>query len=646
MGVRVYKLAKEFGLNSKDLIESLSKLHIQVKGHMSSIDDETAQILRYELKTQKKPLKKAEEVQLKELLVRMPITVRDLSVQLHISVNVLLKKILGMNVIANINKILEDSVAVKVSKEFGYNLKNKPTEEEILLSQHKLNDQQNKVLRPPVVTFMGHVDHGKTSLLDIIRKSNITVKESGGITQHIGAYNVELKGKMITFLDTPGHEAFTAMRARGANITDIVVLVVAADDGIMPQTVEAINHAKAAGVPIVVAINKIDLPHTDVDNVKRQLAKLGLNSEDWGGNTITVPVSAKNGLGIKHLLEMILLEAELLELKANPNGPALGVVIENKLSKGSGPTPTILVQNGTLHIGDFFVCGLTYGKVRALLNDWGGRVKSAGPSMPIEVFGVSQLPQIGDEFFVVQDEKKAKELSLQKNKIFREQQLMPDQKMNLGQLLQKTEEGAQELVIILKADVHGSLEAIMDSLTSLSTEEIKLNIIHSQVGPINESDVMLALASNAVIIGFHVGIETKAKEKTEQKKIEVRIYKIIYELINDVRMSMEGMLKPILKEIFIGRGKVLQVFNLSKKNKIAGCVVEKGKFIRTAELVRLFRGDDCLYEGRIDSLRRHKDNVKEIGEGSECGLSLDSFAKIEPDDRIECYHIETISRKL
>ncbi|MCP4650027.1 MAG: translation initiation factor IF-2 [PVC group bacterium] len=653
MGVRVYELAKEFSLSSKDLVKTLKGMHIPVKGHMSALDDETAEIVRHELLSENKKVEKQKEAKrkskLKKLMVDFPLTVKNLSVKLQISTTELIKKLMKMKVMATVNTNLEEEVVNKVGMDYGFKIEQQPSEEEVLLAGHKEpeNDSGNLVHRSPVVTFMGHVDHGKTSLLDVIRRSNVTVKESGGITQHIGAYEVQFKKGTITFLDTPGHEAFTAMRARGANITDIVILVVAADDGLMPQTIEAINHAKAAGVPIVVAINKIDLPGADPDNVKRQLAEKELTSEDWGGNTITVPVSAKDGTGIDKLLEMIILESELLELKANPEKPARGVIIESKLSKGSGPTVTVLVQNGTLRVGDLFVCGVTFGKVRAMIDDFGKRVQEAGPSVPVEVSGLSQVPQVGDGFFVVEDEKKARELSLQKNEVSRQQNLMPSQRMSLEQLFEKAQEGeVKELKVVIKADVQGSLEALGSSLEKLGTADIVVKIIHSQVGSINESDVMLAIASDAVIIGFHVSIENNAKEEADLKSVDVRLYKIIYEAINDVRLSMEGLLEPKIKETFIGRVKVLQIFKVSKVGKIAGGVVVKGKFMRSADLVRLYREDQCLYEGKLESLKRYKDDVKEVSEGVECGIALNNFTNILPEDIVECFHVEKIARKL
>jgi len=653
MSVRVYELAKKLGCTSKELIKNLKSLHIDVKGHMSALDEETAEIIVHELgekkgeAPRKKKAKGKKKKTLKPITCKAPITVKELCAKMHVNTTDVIKKLIARNVMATLNHSLEEDIIRKITAEFGFSFEKELSEEENLLAVHMQPSKEGLKTKSPVVTLMGHVDHGKTSLLDAIRQSNITHRESGGITQHIGAYEVSLPSGKITFLDTPGHEAFTAMRARGANITDIVIIVVAADDGIMPQTIEAVNHAKAAGVPIIVAVNKIDLPGADLDKVKRQLADLGLTSEDWGGKTIVVPVSAKKKTGIDKLLEMILLEAEMQELKANPDRLGQGVIIESKLSKGSGPTATVLVQNGTLKLQDAFVCGLAHGKIKSMHNDYGEPVKEAGPSVPVEISGLSQVPQVGDVFYAVDDEKKAKQITLQKNENLREERLVPSQRVSLDQLFQQAQEGkTKELKIIIKADVQGSLEALSGSLENLGTKDISVNIIHSQVGTINESDVMLAAASDAVIIGFHVGIDSKAREAADKKKIDVRLYRIIYEAINDVRLSMEGLLEPTTKEYFLGRAKVLQVFNISKFGKICGCVVVKGKFIRNAELVRLYRNNQCLFEGRMESLKRYKDDVKEVGEGLECGIGLEKFDSMLADDIIECYRVEKIARKL
>ncbi len=585
---------------------------------------------------------------LKVIEVKTPITVKDLAARLTIKPNDLIKSLMNKKVFATMNQLLDETVVKEISKEFGYEVKSPPTMEEELLKEHqdKTVDKSKLVLRAPVVTFMGHVDHGKTSLLDYIRKSNVAEREHGGITQHIGAYEVVLNKGRVTFLDTPGHEAFTAMRARGANVTDVVVLVVAANDGVMPQTIEAINHAKAAGVPIVVAINKSDLPTANIDKVKKQLTQYDLNSEDWGGKTIMMPVSAKTGQGVNELLEMLLLEAELLELKANPHLKARGIVIEGRISKGKGPVATVLVKNGTLRVGDVVLSGLYYGRIRGMLNDKGARVSEALPSKPVEIMGLSGVPQAGDEFFVVKDEKKARTLSLLKQDQKRHARLAGQKKITLEDLYAQAKEGkVKELKIILKADVQGSIEALGKSLEGLSTDQIKLSIIHSATANINESDVILAAASNAVIIGFNVKSDEKAEEVAEKEKVEIKIYHIIYEAIADVRAAMEGMLEPISKEVFLGRAVVKQVFRVSKVGVIAGCSIQKGTIARQAK-IKLIRDKQVIHEGKISSLKRFKDDVRDVAEGFECGIGLAGHDDIKEGDTIEAYTIEMIARRL
>lgn len=584
----------------------------------------------------------------KDVEVEMPITVKQLAVKLSRKPNELITTLMKKGIFAHINQSLEPSVAEALALEFGYKLKRLRSIEEQLLQEHRESEKDKKglVIRAPVVTFMGHVDHGKTSLLDYIRKTDVAARERGSITQHIGAYEVVLDKGRVTFLDTPGHEAFTAMRARGANATDVVVLVVAADDGVMPQTVEAINHARAAGVPIVVAINKVDLPSADINRVKKQLMEYGLTAEDWGGKTIVVPVSAKTGKGVNELLEMLLLEAELLELKANPNLRARGVVIEGHLSSGKGPVATVLVKNGTLRVGDVIVSGLYYGKVRAMLDDKGDRVDEAPPSKPVEILGLSGVPQAGDEFFEVKDEKKAKLLCELKQSQQRHLRLASKKRISLEELFSQAIQGKiKELKIVVKTDVQGSVEALEKSLTELSTDDIKVNIIHSAVGNINDSDVILASASNAVIIGFNVKVEDKAQATAEVENVEIKIYHIIYEAIADVKAAMEGMLEPVKREVFIGRAVVRQLFKISKVGTIAGCYVQKGKITRQAN-VRLLRDGKVVYEGKISSLKRFKDDVREVQEGFECGIGLSEFSDMKVGDVIEGYIVEVTARRL
>jgi len=659
MSIRVHKLAKELGLTSKELIEKLHGLKIEVKGHMSSLDDDTAILIKEEVgpskvkekpKPKKKPAQAVEKKEpakdLKVLKLDLPVSVKDLAIKLQIKPNELIKRLLSKKILITITKRLDEEMACSISEEFGYKIERLPTQEEALLAEHEQEDPKKLRPRAPIVTFMGHVDHGKTSLLDMIRKTKVVDSEAGGITQHIGAYEVELPKGHVTFLDTPGHAAFTAMRARGANVTDIVVLVVAADDGIMPQTLEAIDHARAADVPIVVAINKIDKQNINIDKVKKQLAGVNLAPEDWGGKTIAVGVSAKTGQGIDELLEMLVLESELLELKANPDRSANGVIVEAELSKGKGPVATVLVSKGTLKIGDVVMVGLNYGKVKAMLDDRGHRIQEAGPAKPAEILGLSGVPLAGERFYVVSDEKNAREIVLKKRMAVDRQKLEARaQKISLEDLYNKIKDGeVKELKIVLKADVQGSLEAIKDSLEKLSTSEVKLSVIHAQVGNINESDIMLASASNTVILGFHVVITANAKALSKQEGVDVRIYNIIYEAVNDVKAAMEGMLEPIIEEKFLGRAEVRQVFKVSKVGIVAGCFVSKGAIPRNATC-RLMRSNEIVFKGKISSLRHVKDDIKEAKEGFECGISL-GFKDIKKGDLIEAIELTKVARRL
>jgi translation initiation factor IF-2 len=494
--------------------------------------------------------------------------------------------------------------------------------------------------RPPVVTIMGHVDHGKTSLLDYIRQSNIIGGESGGITQHIGAYYVKIEGGDIVFLDTPGHEAFTAMRARGAKVTDIIVLVVAADDGVMPQTVEAVNHARAASIPIIVAVNKIDKPEANIDKVTRELAELELVPEAWGGETIFGHISAKTGEGVEELLELILLQAEVLELKENPDKPARGTIIEAKLDKSRGPIATVLIKNGTLKQGDYFVCGEHYGRLRAMLNHRGRRVKSAGPSIPGEIYGISGVPMAGDEFIVVGDEKTAKQVIEARQAKVRTAGASRRGIISLDDLFDRIKEGEiKELNLILKADVQGSIEALSDSLFKLSTEEVKVKIIHSSTGAITETDVMLASASGAIIIGFNVRANPRVTDVAAKEEVDIRYYDVIYNVIKDIQMAMAGLLEPIYRENIIGRADIKQIFHVPKIGTVAGCYVTDGHIERNAN-VRLLRDDVVVFDGKIASLRRFKDDVKEVQSGYECGIGLENFQDVKPGDVFEVYNLE------
>jgi len=594
--------------------------------------------------------KPPEPPKIRILEIDTPISLKDLAIKIGVKPNELIVNLMERNVFATINQSLGDEIVTDLLKKYSIEFKKPPKFEDQAVMEHReleeKQDVKNLTLRAPVVTFMGHVDHGKTSLLDFIRKTKVADKEKGGITQHIGAYEIKVKSGSVTFLDTPGHEAFTAMRARGANATDIVVLVVAADDGVMPQTKEALDHARAAGVQIVVAINKCDLPGANIDKVKRQLSQLGLSPEDWGGKTIAVPVSAKTGEGVESLLEMLLLEAELLELKANPNLRARGVVIEGKLSSGQGPVATILVKNGTLRLGDMVLTGMHYGRVKAMMDHAGKRIEDAPPSKPVTILGLSGVPMAGDEFFVVKDEKKARILSALKQDEARSRKLRATQRVTLEDFYKQMKEGvAKELTILLKGDVQGSIEAIKQSLMDLSTRDVKINIVHADVGNINESDIMLAVVSNAVVIGFNVKIEEGAAELAAKEGIEIKMYGIIYEAIQDVIAAMEGLLEPFLKEIFVGRASVKQVFKVTKAGTIAGCIVARGKIVRTG-LAKLIRDKAVIYEGKIASLKRFKDDVREVAEGVECGIGLDRHDDIKTGDLIEVYSIEKVARRL
>ena len=593
----------------------------------------------------------AEEKGPKVLDVPTPVMLKDLAGRMGIRPNVIISKLIENGIFANINQNLGEDIVKGVLTAFGFEYRKQEAKESVNALQEEAGREEKMgaagfIPRAPVVTFMGHVDHGKTSLLDFIRKTRVADKEKGGITQHIGAYTVKFKKGSVTFLDTPGHEAFTAMRARGASATDVVVLVVAADDGVMPQTKEAIDHARAAGVPIVIAINKCDLPTANIDKVKGQLAQIGLAPEGWGGKAITVPVSAKTGEGVDNLLEMLLLEAEMLELKANPKLRGRGVVIEGRMSSEQGAVATLLVKNGTLRLGDMILSGSHYGRVKAMFNDKLQRVDDALPSTPVTVLGLSGVPMAGDEFFVAKDEKKARTLSLLKQDEERDSRLKLSKRVTLEDFYKQAKEGVvKELRIILKADVQGSAEALKVSLEQLSTKEVQLNIIHEGVGNINESDVMLAVVSNCVIIGFNVKIDDEAEKTAGKEDIEIKVYGIIYEAIADVQAAMEGLLEPASKEVFVGMAQVRQVFRVSKVGTIAGSYVLKGKIVRSG-IARLIRDKKIVHEGRISSLKRFKDDAREVAQDFECGIGLEGHDDIKEGDLIELYQIEKVARRL
>jgi translation initiation factor IF-2 len=585
---------------------------------------------------------------LPELELKVPISVKDFAVAIQQKTSAILKRLMEMGIFANINQNLAEDVVRELTKSFGFQLTKVKTQEQQLIEEHRVEeeDQGSLETRAPVVTLMGHVDHGKTSLLDRIRRSRVAEKEHGGITQHIGAYLVNTNRGRIAFLDTPGHEAFTAMRARGAHITDIVVLVVAADEGIMPQTDEAIDHARAAEVPIVVALNKIDHKDADPDRVKKQLADRGLNPEDWGGKTIVVGVSALTGEGVDNLLEMILLEAELLELKANRKKHASGIVVEAHLSRGKGSLATLIVQSGTLNLNDIIVVGPYYGKVKAMFDDLENSISTAGPSMPVEILGLPGVPDAGEMFYVVEDEKRAKEITGLRQDQLKSEKLHSARKITLEDLYTRIKEGQiRELNVILKADVQGSLEALKDSLERIPSTEVKVKFIHTGTGDVNVSDVILAVASDAIIIGFQVGLGPKVDEEVEKSQVDVRLYRIIYDAVNDVRKALEGLLEPKKRKKFLSRIEVRQVFKLSKAGIVAGCFVLKGKVNRKAK-VDLIRNGEIVFSGNLSSLKRFKDDVREVGEGFECGITVANFDGIQPGDIIEAYEVETIARTL
>ncbi|MBP1763655.1 MAG: initiation factor 2 [Firmicutes bacterium] len=571
-----------------------------------------------------------------------PITVKELASKLCREVSEIIKKLMALGIMATINQEVDIDTATILAADFGTTVEELPPEEDPTEIPEILDDPKTLVHRPPVVTVMGHVDHGKTSLLDAIRKANVTSHEAGGITQHIGAYQVNYQGKKIVFLDTPGHEAFTAMRARGAQVTDIAILVVAADDGVMPQTIEAINHAKSAKVPIIVAINKMDRPGANPDRVKQQLGDYGLLPEDWGGDTIMVPVSAYAKTGITDLLEMILLVAEMQELKANPNRHAFGTIIEAQLDKGRGPVATVLVQKGTLRVGDNIIAGTAFGKVRAMINERGDKVKKADPSTPVEVLGLSDVPMAGDILEAV-DEKVARTVAEKRLAKKRTDELKPSQKVSLEDIFSQIKEGKlKEINIVLKADVQGSIEALKQSLLNLKNEEVRVNIVHSGAGAINESDVMLAAASNALIIGFNVRPDSNARKMSEAENIDIRTYRVIYDAINDIQAAITGMLAPTYKEVVQGRVEVRQIINIPK-GVVAGSYVLEGKIFNSSD-VRIIRNGIVIHEGKIESLRRFKDEVKEVAAGYECGISIEKFRDVKEGDIIEAFTMEEIKR--
>jgi len=666
--IRIYQLAKQLNISSAEVIDILKTLGVAAKSHQSSIEDESAKLVQNIINDQKNPKEtpkpetvkeaevpveeKIEEPAVPEKVLTLDannITVKELSDKLEIRVSDIIKELMILGVLATINQRIDLNIIEKVCEKFGITLKHGagPESAELDLSKYETpEDAPNLKPRPPVVTIMGHVDHGKTKLLDAIRKSNIMDKEAGGITQHIGAYQVNVHGKLVTFLDTPGHEAFTTLRARGAKATDIAILVVAADDGIMPQTLEAIDHARAANVPIIVAINKIDKPEANIDRVKQQLVENGLVPEDWGGTTVTCSISAKSVIGIDQLLEMILLVAEVAELKANNVGPATGIIIESKLDKSKGPVATVLIKKGTLTIGDSFVVGSTSGKVRAMFDDFGKRVKFAGPAAPVEVIGISNVPQAGTTLQVVPDEKAARIIAQKIQEKLDIERLSKGKVISLQTFSENIAQGNEKsLNLIVKADVHGSLEAINQSVGGLAHKDAKVNIIHTGTGSITESDVMLAKASEAIVIGFNIPLLGAIKELAEKEGVDIHLFNIIYNLIDSIRNAMEGLILPEFEEVVVGLCEIRNLFSSSKVGTILGCFVVDGKMVRGFD-IRLFRDKKMIFQGKLDSLKRFKDDAKEVLAGFECGCVINNFSDFAVNDIIEAFEIREKPRKL
>lgn len=689
--IRIYELAKELEVTNKELISVLmEEFGVEAKNHMSVIDEEDADLIKELYEEQKKEAAEKKEIieeyeskinediskqQRKNSKMRKggnkrneekvdetpdeviemeeTIVVKDLADKLKKPVVEVIRALIFQGVMASVNQEIDFNTAEKLVDSFGsiavlkeQNVGDIAKEQEDEIDEIEDEASEAKeTKRPPIVTVMGHVDHGKTSLLDAIKKSKVTATEAGGITQHIGAYTVDVNGERITFLDTPGHEAFTSMRARGAQVTDIVILVVAADDGIMPQTVEAINHCKAAEVPMIIAINKMDKESANPDRVKQELTEYGLVSEDWGGDTICVPVSAHTKEGLDNLLEMITINAEMLELKADANRRAKGTVIEAKLDKGRGPVASILVQNGTLKSGDSIIVGTTYGRIRAMIDDKGKTTKAAGPSMPVEILGLSEVPAAGDRFTVVRDEKTARIMAESRKEKIRQDHFQTSNRVSMENLYNQIQEGkVKELSVIVKADVQGSAEAVKQSIEKLSTDNVKVRVIHGAVGAITETDVSLAYASNAIIIGFNVRPDNNAITVAERDNVEIKTYRIIYDALDDIKSAMIGMLEPEYKEVITGRCEARQVYKISNIGTIAGCYVLNGKITRNCK-VRVLRDGIVITESTLASLKRFKDDVKEAAAGYECGLSIEKFNDIKEGDIIEGYIMEEIKPK-
>lgn len=645
--IRVYELAKMLGMSNKELMKMLADLGIEVKTHMSSIDSETAQIVEEALGDGESREETETAGEREQISLPRGATVSEAAEALGVKPSEAVKALVAAGHMIPATAVLGEDAAEVLSRTYGKDLVFVETEEKTPPVPRRAAPKGKKLeARAPIVTVMGHVDHGKTTLLDYIRKTKITEREAGGITQHIGASTLEYEGKKIVFLDTPGHEAFTAMRARGAQATDIVILVVAADDGVMPQTVEALNHAKASGVPIVVAVNKIDKPDARPDRVRQQLADHGLIPEEWGGDTIFVDISAKSGEGIDQLLEMVLLVADMCELKADPTIEPEGVVIEAELDKGKGPVATVIVQQGTLRRGDILLTETAWGRVRAMIDDLGKQVDEAGPSKAVEILGFDRVPQPGEIFRTISSEKEARQAIDDRVQEQKKSEAEPSRRITLEDLYGKMQKGeTPSLKVVIKCDVQGSLEALKSSMQKLETDEVQINFIHEGVGRISESDVMLASASEAIIIGFNVRPDSNAKKMAEAEGVQIRLYRVIYDVIDDVRSALEGMLTPTIKENVIGQAEVRAVFKVPKAGKIAGCFVQEGQIKRNAK-VRLIRDGVVIWDGSLDALKRFKDDVREVKAGYECGMNLANFQDVREGDILEAYELVEEKRTL
>jgi len=646
MKMRVYKLAENLKIPTKKLIEFLNKEGIKVKNHMSNLDKDTIELIKEIIISDQERKGEERKKQIKIIEINKLPNLKELSLQLKIPLSEIMQKIINFGTINSIDKEVPLNILQDVVKEYGFKIKYSAKLKTKIGSQKKVKITK-LISKPPVITIIGHVDHGKTTLLDVIRKTNVTKEEVGGITQSIGAYQVKIDKKSIVFIDTPGHEAFTTMRARGVKATDIAVLVVAADDGVMPQTIEAINHANAANVPIIVAINKIDKSNANVEKVKKDLSKYDLVSEEWGGETLMVEISALQNKGIKKLLEAISLQAEMLEIKANPNIPAKGLIIETKLDKKRGIIGSVLIQDGALTVGNYFIAGLSYGKIRNLIDDKGKSIKEAGPSTPVEIIGFSKMPQAGDYFQIVPDDRFAKIIINERENEERSKIIEDSSKVSLENLFLEIKEGKiDNLKIILKTDTQGSLDALQETLKKIKieNEKVKVDIIHAGVGNITETDVMLASASDAIIVGFNIRPDANIQKIANFEKVEIRLYKVIYDLIDEIKSALQGYLKPKIKEFICGQAEVREIFKIPKIGTIAGSYVLNGKISKN-DNIRVIRDGKLIYEGKVASLKRFKEDAKEVNTGFECGIGLEKFNDIKLKDILEFYTFKEIKEK-